>query len=260
MQRHMERPDIQLLRAKVALMSPFDCPPSALRSARKKYPNALMVSWIALPATTPDVGLNYSKSPGENPHTDEPGCLDAVTNYQDTSSDAVSLADSDVVVFGGRALTERGHDNAFDNDAAQRNATAFASNNAIIADFGGATDAGPQRSSNVTHHGAGPRKITKANAVYIDEQQVILLDSEAASNVGNLIKEFTVPKHLPLNSVQPSSGSPYHSDHVDCRSECAEPAENSNKHTSKDIVVASDESATKTLVPKISVVGTLWLP
>lgn len=256
----MQRPDIQLLRAKIALMSPFDCPPSALRSARKKYPDALKVSWSALPATASEVGLNYSKSSGEKPYIVEPGRLDAGTNRQDTSSDAISLADSDVVVFCGRALTERGHDNAFDNDAAQRNATAFASNNTIIADFGGATGAGPQRRSNVAHRGAGPRKITKANAVYIDEQQVDLLDSEAASNVGNLIEEFTVPKHLPLNSVQPSNGSPYHSDHVDGRSECAEPAENSNKHTSKDIVVASDESVTKTLVPKISVVGTLWLP
>ncbi|KAF4539767.1 Udp-glc gal endoplasmic reticulum nucleotide sugar transporter protein [Lasiodiplodia theobromae] len=249
----MQRPDIQLLRAKVALMSPFDCPPSALRSARKKYPDALKVSWIALPATAPDVGLNYSKSSGEKPYIVEPGCLDAVTNHQDTSSDAVSLADSDVAVFGGLALTERGHDNAFNNDAAQRNATAFASNNAIIADFGGATGIGPQRRNNVAHRDAGPRNVTKANDVYIDEQQVVLQDSEVSSNVGNLIKEFTVPKHLPLNSIQPSSGSPYLSDHVDGRSECAEPAENNNKHTSKDIVVASDESVTKTLVPKISV-------
>ncbi|OJD28844.1 udp-glc gal endoplasmic reticulum nucleotide sugar transporter protein [Diplodia corticola] len=63
----MKRPDIELLRAKLALMSPDDCPPDVVAAARKRFPDALSMVWAAPPPVAPEAGSKGSKSSSKMP-------------------------------------------------------------------------------------------------------------------------------------------------------------------------------------------------
>ncbi|KAL1613323.1 UDP-galactose transporter [Diplodia seriata] len=58
----MKHPNIELLRAKLMLMSPDDCPPAAIAAARKHFPGALKMVWTAPPRVAPGAGPEDSES------------------------------------------------------------------------------------------------------------------------------------------------------------------------------------------------------
>ncbi|KAL1639113.1 UDP-galactose transporter [Diplodia intermedia] len=63
----MKHPNIELLRAKLMLMSPDDCPPAAIAATRNHFPDALKMVWTAPPRVAPGAGPEDSESSTKKP-------------------------------------------------------------------------------------------------------------------------------------------------------------------------------------------------